>query len=194
MWVGTRRFAALAPVRALITLACIVTLLTGCTQRNHRPQAQPSPTVTVAKPAPTKTIIRSGRVVRAGATVPFKAQAGVALTIRASRPSLSRERLSSSYGYAPSHGYYVTFVLTLVNNGSSSVDIGPGDFFVRVSRQGKVTTLMGNAPYSGASAQLDTTQLDAGQTISGPLTFDVRSPHGTLAFAPDGSPAVSWTY
>ena len=148
----------------------------------------------MVKPAPTKTIIRSGQIVRAGATVPFRAQAGVALSLRASRPSLSRQRLSSSYGYAPAHGYYVTFVLTLVNTGTSSVDIGPGDFYVRVSRQGKVTTLMGNAPYSGASAQLDSTQLDAGQTISAPLTFDVIGPHGTLAFAPDGSPAVSWTY
>lgn len=188
---GTRRFAGLAPILALVAF---VTLVTGCSQRAHRPQAQPTPTVTVVKPAPTKTIIRSGRVVRAGTTVPFQAQAGVSLRIRASRPSLSTHRLSSSYGYPPSHGYYVTFLLTLANTGTSSVDIGPGDFFVRVSRQGKVTTLMGNAPYSGASAQLDTTQLDAGQTISGPLTFDVRSPHGTLAFAPDGSPAISWTY
>ena len=140
------------------------------------------------------TVVRAGRVVRAGTTVPFQAQAGVTLKIRASRPSLSRQRLSSSYGYAPARGYYVTFLVTLANTGRRPVDIGPGDFFVQVSWQGKVTTLMGNAPYSGASAQLDTTQLDAGQTVSGPLTFDVRSPHGTLAFAPDGSPAVSWTY
>jgi hypothetical protein len=189
--VGTRRFVGLA---AAIALVPAVALVTGCTAQAHRPQAQPAPSVTVVKPSPTVTILRTGRVVRAGTTVPFRAQAGVALSIRASRPTLSRERLSSSYGYAPSHGYYVTFVLTLANTGTSSVDIGPGDFYVRVSRQGTVTTLMGNAPYSGASAQLDNTQLDAGQTISGPLTFDVRSPHGTLAFAPDGSPAVSWTY
>ncbi len=182
------------PVRAVASLVVLAALTAGCSRPVHRPQAQPTPTVTVVKPAPTKTIIRSGRVVRAGTTVPFQAQAGVALRIRASRPSVSTHRLSSSYGYAPSHGYYVTFVLTLANTGTSSVDIGPGDFFVRVSRQGKVTTLMGNAPYSGASAQLDTTQLDAGQTVSGPLTFDVRSSHGTLAFAPDGSAAISWTY
>lgn len=182
---GTRRFASIATVAALVS---------GCTTHSHGPRTAPAPTVTVVKPAPTVTVIRSGRVVRAGTAVPFRAQAGVALSLRASVPRLSRQRLSSSYGYAPSRGYYVTFQLTLKNSGTSAVDIGPGDFFVSVTRQGKVTTLMGNAPYSGASAQLDATQLDAGQTISGPLTFDVRSPHGTLAFAPDGSPAVSWTY
>ena len=26
------------------------------------------------------------------------------------------------------------------------------------------------------------------------LTFDVRSTHGVLSYAPDGSPAVSWRF
>lgn len=184
---GTRCFAGIA---ALVVAATT----TACGPTPPRPATQPTPSVRSVSPAPTVTIVRSGRVVRAGTTVPFQAQAGVSLRIRASRPGLSRQRLSSSYGYAPQHGYYVTFLVTIANVGTSSVDIGPGDFYVRVSRQGKVTTLMGNAPYSGASAQLDTTQLDAGQSLSGPLTFDVVGAHGTLSFAPDGSPAISWTY
>ncbi|MDQ1748423.1 MAG: hypothetical protein QOD07_2686 [Frankiaceae bacterium] len=174
----------------------LVLLLAGCGPFTPAPRPRPTPTPSAHRPspAPTITVIRTGRVVRAGTTVPFQAQAGVSLRIRASKPSLSRRRLSSSYGYAPSRGYYVTFLVTMVNTGRRPIDIGPGDFFVQVSRQGKVTTLMGNAPYSGASAQLDATQLDAGQSLSGPLTFDVRAPHGTLAFAPDGSAAISWTY
>jgi hypothetical protein len=170
--------------------------LAGCGPHVH--EAAPPPShisePPSPSPAPTITIVRTGHVVRAGTTVPFQAQTGVALKIRASKPSVSRQRLSPSYGYAPSNGYYVTFLVTMVDTGTRSIAIGPGDFYVQVSRQGKVTTLMGNAPYSGASAQLDTTQLDPGQTVSGPLTFDVRTPHGTLAFAPDGSAAVSWTY
>ena len=166
----------------------------GCGPHAGEPQAGSTPSAHSASPAPTVTIVRSGRVVRAGTTVPFQAQAGVALKLRATKPSVSTHRLSSSYGYGPARGYYVSFVVTIANVGTRSVAIGPGDFFVQVSRQGKVTTLMGNAPYSGASAQLDTTQLDAGESVTGPLTFDVRSPHGSLAFAPDGSAAVTWTY
>lgn len=183
---GTRGFAGIVVVAVAAAAAC--------SPRTPAPQAESTPSAHHPSPAPTVTVFRTGRVVRAGTTVPFNAQAGVALKIRATKPSVSTHRLSSSYGYAPAHGYYVTFVVTLANVGTSAVAIGPGDFFVQVSRQGKVTTLMGNAPYSGASAQLDTTQLDAGQSLSGPLTFDVRSPHGSLAFAPDGSAAVTWTY
>lgn len=192
----SRPLTGCALARAALAVATVAVAVAGCTPQVHR-VARPVPTQTVRPsptPAPTHTVIRSGHVVRAGATVPFQAQAGVALKIRATQPSVSRNRLSSSYGYAPARGYYVTFVVTIANTGARPVAIGPGDFFVQVSRQGKVTTLMGNAPYSGASAQLDTTQLDAGQSLSGPLTFDVRAPHGSLAFAPDGSPAISWTY
>jgi hypothetical protein len=181
---------------AIVTLAAMSASLvaTGCGPKREAPRTAPSSSVHTPSPAPTVTVVRTGPVVAAGTTVPFHAQAGVALKIRASKPSVSRQRLSSSYGYAPAHGYYVTFVVVLANIGTRPVAIGPGDFSVHLSRQGKVTTLMGNAPYSGASSQLDTTQLDAGQTVSGPVTFDVLAPHGTLSFAPDGSPAISWTY
>jgi len=53
---------------------------------------------------------------------------------------------------------------------------------------------MGNSPYSGASAQLDNTQIEPGESVTGPLTFDVRGVHGSLAYAPDGSAAITWTY
>ena len=167
---------------------------TGCRHSAPVPRAEPTPSVRTASPAPTVTIVRSGRVVRAGTTVPFHAQAGVTLKIRATKPTLSTHRLSSSYGYAPAHGYYVSFVVTIANTGRSPVSIAPTDFFVQVSRQGKVTTLMGNSPYSGASAQLDNTQIEPGESVTGPLTFDVRGVHGSLAYAPDGSAAITWTY
>jgi Domain of unknown function (DUF4352) len=180
--------------RAVGVVVAVVVAATACHSSAAPPSTAPTPVVHRPTPAPTITVVRSGVVVAAGRTATFRAQAGVGLTLRASRPSVSRQRLSSSYGYAPAHGYYVTFTVTLTNTGSRAIDVGPTDFFVRVTGEGKVTTLMGNAPYSGASAQLDATQVDAGQRLSGPLTFDVRRPHGSLSFAPDGSPAVTWTY
>jgi hypothetical protein len=178
-----------------VALTALGAGLAGCGGGGH--QATPPPAVTITRtptPGPTVTVLRSGVSVRAGATAAFRAQAGVSLRLHASRPSVSRQRLSSSYGYPPARGYYVTFTMTITNTGSQSLPMGPSDFYVRVAHQGKVTTLMGNAPYSGASEQLDATQLDPGQSLFGPVTFDVRALHGVLAFAPDGSPAVSWTY
>src|SRR5207302_6039187 len=147
--IRTRQTRRVQPGQAVVAVALLVVGVAGCGPQVHPPRAQPPPSVRPVTPAPTVTLVRAGRVVRAGTTVPFQAQAGVTLKIRASRPSLSRQRLSSSYGYAPARGYYVTFLVTLANTGRRPVDIGPGDFFVQVSRQGKVTTLMGNAPYSG---------------------------------------------
>jgi hypothetical protein len=124
----------------------------------------------------------------------FTAQAGVSLRLTASKPRVSRTRLSHSYGYAPARGYYVTFTLTIVNTGTRPVDLGPPNFRVRIPREGVVTTYDGNAPYSGASTQLDNTELTPGERLRAPLTFDVRRPHGRLEYVPDRSAAVVWAF
>lgn len=150
--------------------------------------------VTSVHPGPTITTVRSVQTLAVGSTATIVAQDGIELRLTASRPSVSRTRLSSSYGHAPTYGYYVTFAVKVHNSGRSPVDLGPLNFYVRIAGQGDVTSYMGNAPYSGASSQLDNTQVDAGQTLQAPLTFDVRRPHGVLAYAPDKSPAVIWRF
>jgi hypothetical protein len=57
-----------------------------------------------------------------------------------------------------------------------------------------VTSYDGNSPYSGASRQLDTTELQAGDRVGAPLTFDTAWKHGRFVYAPDGSPAVVWRF
>lgn len=181
--------ARFVPV-ALIAAA----LVTGCAS-THPTLTSPVQTITQSPtPRPTVTVLRSGIVVAAGHSATVHAQQGVTLTIRASRPSISRTRLSSSYGYPPANGYYVTFQMTIVNTGSDPVAIGPSSFRVRVRGQGVVTVTSGNAPYSGASSQLDSTEIDPGESLSGPLTFDVRRVHGTLEYAPDKSAAITWVF
>jgi hypothetical protein len=175
-----------------VLVASGAVLLAGCGGSNRpvQPDGQP----TSPAPAPTRTVVSTARVVPAGASAVVRAQAGVGLRLRASHPRVSRTSLSSSYGYRPARGYYVTFRLTVVNTGRRTISLTPRDFVVRIPGRGRVTSYDGNAPYSGASAQLDATELDAGQRLTGPLTFDVSRQHGRLAFAPDGSPAVVWTF
>jgi len=173
------------------TVAVLV-LTAGCAGTSTAPTAGRVPSTTA--PAPTRTVVSSARVYPAGRTAVIRAQAGVALRLRASTPRLSQTSLSSSYGHPPQHGYYLTFRVVAVNTGRRPISLGPRDFYLRVPGRGRVTSYDGNSPYSGASAQLDPTELDAGQRVAGPLTFDVGRRHGRLAFAPDGSPAVLWTY
>jgi hypothetical protein len=147
------------------------------------------------EPGPTRTIVHNARVYPAGTPAALSAQAGVSLRLTAGRPEVSRTRLSSSYGYPPAHGYYVTFRLTVRNTGSKPIALSPADFVLRIQgEQGRLDTNDGNAPYSGASAQLDPTILDPGDVVRSPLTFDAGGTHGRLAYAPDGSAAIVWTF
>lgn len=182
-----------AAVGVVTAVACTVGAA-GCANE-ATPRAQPTVTDSPSpRPDPTITIIRSAQTLAAGQGADVKAQQGVSLHLRASKPSVSRTRLSSSYGYAPARGYYVTFRITIANTGSAPIDIGPANFHVRIPGEGTVTTYSGNAPYSGASEQLDATELDPGQSLNGPVTFDVRRPHGVLSYLPDRSAAVNWRF
>jgi hypothetical protein len=133
-------------------------------------------------------------VLRAGERAELPAQAGVSVSLKAAPPATSRTRLSSSYGYPPANGLYVTFRMTVVNTGRRTIALSPRDFYVRIADGDRVTTYDGNAPYSGAPRQLDQTLLEPGDRVSAPLTFDVGGRHGRLAYAPDGSAAVVWTF
>jgi hypothetical protein len=167
--------------------------LTGCAGTSPAPQTQQSPTQRVT-PLPARTIVKNSRTVAAGRAVPFVAQRGITMRLKASAPKVSRGSLSSNYGYPPSHGYYVTFQLTIANTGSKPVQIGPGNFAVSVAGQGRVTSYDGNGPFSGAHAQLDNTEIAPGDVVRAPLSFDVRTPRGRLLFLPDNSAAVIWRF
>jgi hypothetical protein len=183
--------------RLLVVVPLVSTSAAACTVHRDGPgrgAALPATASSSPHPTPTVTILRSVQALAAGQTAQLKAQPGVGLTVRAGRPGVSRSRLSHSYGYAPAHGYYVTFLITIVNTGGTPIDIGPANFRVRIAGEGTVTTTSGNAPYSGASEQLDTTEIDPGQSLSGPLTFDVRRPHGVLSYVPDRTAAVTWRF
>jgi hypothetical protein len=180
-------------LRRLTLPAVAAVLLTACGGQGSSPRAELSGSPP-ASPAPARTIVKDSRVVAAGRAVPFVAQRGVTLRLKASTAHVSRSSLSATYGYPPSHGYYVTFRLTVANTGNKPVQIGPGNFVVVVPGEGRVTSYDGNGPYSGAHAQLDNTEVGPGEVLRAPLSFDVRTPHGRLQFVPDNSAAVVWRF
>ena len=185
--VSTRRLAA---------AGCALALLAGCGFRHHRVVIthQLPPVIDSTSPRPTRTIIHDFRTYRVGQTASLAAQQGVALRIAVGKPSTSTTRLSSSYGYPPQHGHYVTFQITVTNTGTQSIEVSPRNFVVRIPGQGVVTSYDGNSPYSGASRQLDTTELAPGDHVSAPLTFDVASVHGRFDFRPVHATAAAWTF
>lgn len=179
----------------MLTVAAVLSA-SGCVRHHVRVIRVPVPASTSATPVPqvTRTIVRNTRVYRVGHPAPVAGQSGVSLRVTVDRPSVSRTRLSSSYGYPPSHGYYLTFPVTIVNTGDRPVTVQPQEFVVRIAGQGRVTSYDGSSPYSGASRQLNATEVEPGGRTSGPLTFDVRAVHGRIAFVPDKTAAVVWRF
>ena len=185
------------PARFLALAACSAALAAGCAPVHHRVVVTHTlpPIIDTPSPRPARTIVHDFRTYRAGQTATLDAQQGVSFRIGVSKPQTSRTRLSASYGYAPQHGYYVTFHISLENTGSRSIEINPRDFVLRIAGQGTVTSYDGNSPYSGASRQLNTTELEPGDHDNAPLTFDVRRTHGRLDFRPGGGgTALAWTF
>lgn len=176
-----------------LTLAVLATACAGSSTGESPAGDDPSGTARTT-PAPDRTVIRGAPVYPAGQRAELSAQAGVSLVLTAAEPTVSKTALSSSYGYGPANGVYVTFRLTITNTGRRTIAISPRDFYVRVGDGGRVTTYDGNAPYSGAPRQLDQTLLEAGDRMRAPLTFDVDGRHGRLAYAPDDSAAIIWTF
>lgn len=148
-----------------------------------------------AKPQPTRTRVRNYPTYPAGqtGTIAVPSQ-GASMTITAGVPSVSRNRLSPTYGYPPEHGYYVTFPLVIKNTGQASLLIERLDFYVKTPGLGKVNTNEGAAPYSGSPRQLDSTLLAPGKQLRNNLTFDVSDPKGTFYYAPGGKPSIAWTF
>jgi len=182
--------------RTSALLAVFGIAASGCVHRSVN--TTPTITTTVTRtvhPHPTKTIVRDYRTYRAGETgVLSSPSQHASIHITVGPPSRSTTRLSPSYGYAPQHGHYVTFRLTIRNAGKVPILIQRLDFWVRTPGAAKTTTDEGNAPYSGSGSQLDTTTLTPGDSVTNDLTFDVANPTGTLLYGQNGHPALAWTF
>ncbi len=156
-------------------------------QQTRSPRAAPTPSRTAARAAgPCKYGM-------GGTLKLLDPSNGQHLDITLSSVSRSRQALAD-YGHAPANGYFVTIQARVVNRGAASAAIDPLDFRADAGGAHGVTVQEGNAPYSGASGQLGATPIDAGETITGPLTYDLAAANGTVTYAPRGKTACAWTF
>jgi hypothetical protein len=103
---------------------------------------------------------------------------------------------ADEYGSAPQHGYFLTVQVraTALANNSNGFDIGAIDFHAPVGGS-HFETDNGNAyDAPGADNELDAT-LNAGESTSGTVVFDVPAKHGKIAYPPvcEG-PIAYWTF
>jgi hypothetical protein len=142
-------------------------------------------------PANTPETLKIGQA----ATITIDGTEAASLTIASVQEST---RPADEYGSAPQHGYFLTvqvraMALPSYRNG---FDIGPMDFYALL-RSSHFEEGNGNAlDAPGADRELDYATLNAGESSSGTLVFDVPAPHGKIAYSPvfEGGPIGYWTF
>src|SRR5262249_5895314 len=125
-------------------------------------------------------------------------QAGAdSATILVSR-RVASSKPADQFSNGPQNGYFVSVRVTVsaAADLANGFDINPLDFYA-LSGRTHYDEGDGNA-FEGPHnvAQLDATTLNAGETASGWLLFDLPSPHGEIVYAPnlDGQPLANWTF
>lgn len=101
---------------------------------------------------------------------------------------------SDPYGEAPQNGYFVVAQVTAASQ-FDGFDINETDFYVLVGGV-HYDVNNGNSYFGDENATDITTTLNAGESASGQLLFDLPSTHGTLVWAPNfsGAPVAEWSF
>ena len=106
---------------------------------------------------------------------------------------------ADQYGSNPQNGYFVVANVSVATDPSFSqgFSINPLDFYA-LNGSTQYSESNGNAydALGSATSELNAATLGAGQKTSGPIVFDVSSPHGYIVYAPNvnGQPLAEWKY
>jgi len=164
----------------------VPTPTTSVTQTVQAPPAsEPS-----SPPATTPETLRIGQA----ATVTMDGTDAAKLMVVSVKAST---RPADEYGSPPQHRYFLTVEVraTALPSNSNGFDIGAIDFYALLGgshfEEGNGNAL--DAP--GADNELYAT-LNAGESTSGTLVFDVPSKHGKITYSPvdQGGPIAYWTF
>lgn len=150
--------------------------------------AQPGKTAPVPNGAPTLPL---------GTPLPVEQGGNNAAVITATKVSTTTHQ--TQYGEPPQNGYFVTVKVKvkILPGYTQGFDINPLDFYATVNGthydEANGTSLTG-AP--GSDSQIDATTLNAGESSSGTLVFDLPGTHGKIAYSPnlEGGPLAYWKF
>lgn len=182
----------------MISTAALAGLLAaGCAApaSPHPPSAASRPATRPATPSasPRATLHVSGPCPLGKAIAVRDPSNGAAELVLVQPPTVATGAFSG-YAYGPRYGYYVQFPVRITDISQTTILVNPLNFTVAAGGRSGVNIYNGNAKYSGTSTSLEHTFLDPGQVQSGPLTFDVSVPHGTLGYARAGTTVCTWAF
>jgi hypothetical protein len=164
-----------------------------------------SPAAPSAQPAPASPVVSSpipssaSNLAQVGDTMTITQDGQDAADITITRVSVSTQPADPEFGEAPQNGYYVTAHVKVVvrQDFTGGFDVSSQDFYAKrgsthYDEEGNANAF--EAPGNGQDLNFAT--LGAGETTTGTLVFDLPSPHGRIAYAPnlDGQALGYWKY
>lgn len=162
------------------------------TVSSQRPPATAPQASTANTPTPAGPI-----ELRLGDPASISQDGASAATIILRKRTISSQPVDQ-FSSGPQNGYFVAIHVEVSADPSlnSGFDINPLDFYA-LSGSAHYDEGDGNAyegPHNGA--ELNATTLNAGETASGWLSFDLPTPHGKIVYAPnlDGQPLAYWKF
>jgi hypothetical protein len=162
------------------------------TVSSQRPAGATASGGTASTPAPA-----GPTELRLGDSASISQDGASAATIILSKKVISSQPVDQ-FADGPQNGYFVAIRVDVSADPSltTGFDINPLDFYA-LSGSTHYDEGDGNAfegPHNGA--ELNATTLNAGETASGWLLFDLPTPHGKIVYAPnlDGQPLAYWKF
>ncbi|HEY5987039.1 MAG TPA: hypothetical protein VIV12_11790 [Streptosporangiaceae bacterium] len=153
-----------------------------------------------AQPAATQPAQPAGpQTMALGDTAVISQDGRDAAHITVARVTTTTQPADPEFGMAPQNGWFVIVHIRAraLGNYSGGFDVNPFDFYARAGHrhyeQGN-----GNAFDALPMSQntMDAVTLNAGESTSGVIVFDLPSPHGKIAYAPnfEGGPLGYWSF
>jgi hypothetical protein len=194
----TLAVVTVAFVTGIVLLAALIgTAAQQITQPDHAARITPAATQAAATPLPAPQPAGPEVFTLGGlAMITQDGQDAASITITSVRVSTQP---ADQYGEAPQNGYFVIVHVfaSALNSYASGFDVNPFDFYARVGGR-HFEYDNGNAIEALGMNQdtMDAATLNAGESTSGLIVFDLPRPHGKIAYSPnfDGGPIAFWRF
>lgn len=169
-------------VLALLALVGCNTTVSGSGAQFGVPTGGPAPVPTTSQPAdatasgsPDATPLPEVTILEMGQTGTVTDEAGNPLADITVANSVQTADPPDEFSEPPMNGSFLSATVTVANIGDGLFTVAPFDFLVRYPGGTRVQFGDGSAGVFGYDDLLDLVDLDAGETVTGTIAFDVDS-------------------
>ncbi len=177
-------------ITSVVAAGAAATVLFGCASGTG---AHNTPSSKSVAPTSTATVVLNAKFGQTYPVVASTQPAPETCTVTVGAPQAAKSLPLAYSTLSPDHGWFVTFTVTFKATSENVTPGGQYAFEVRTADGSRYGLLAGQ----GASDTLPNSTLHNGEMMSGTMTADVPSPHGTLTYSmayEAGPTQIEWPF